>query len=96
MNGQKKIEEIRLQERRLRLEEIRKVRASYEEKYSWESQCKDLVVTMSNMVYAEPSRPKLEEAKTNTRCNALIIVAVVVGFLAAFISILLHRVWIGS
>lgn len=92
----KKIEEIRLQERRLRLEEIRKIRASYEEKYSWESQCKDLVVTMSNMVYAEPSRPKLEEAKTNTRCNALIIVAVVVGFLAAFISILLHRVWIGS
>ena len=36
----------------------------------------------------------MEEVKTNTRWNALIVVAVVVGLLAAFISLLLHRGWI--
>ena len=47
----KKIESIRQKERRLRLKEIRQLRTFYEEKYSWESQCQDLVATMSNMVY---------------------------------------------
>ena len=47
----KKIEAIRQKERRLRLEEIRQLRTFYEEKYSWESQCQDLVATMTNMVY---------------------------------------------
>lgn len=60
------------------------------------SRITSVILIRSSCCLAEPLRPKLEEAKTNTRCNALIIVAVVVGFLAAFISILLHRVWIGS
>ena len=47
----KKIEVIRQKERRLRLDEIQKLRKFYEEKYSWESQCQELVATMSNMVY---------------------------------------------
>ena len=47
----KKIESIRQKERRLRLKEIRQLRTFYEEKYNWESQCQDLVATMSNMVY---------------------------------------------
>ena len=47
----KKIESIRQKERRLRLKEIRQLRTFYEEKYSWESQCQDLVATMTNMVY---------------------------------------------
>ena len=47
----KKIEAIRQKEGRLRLEEILQLRTFYEEKYSWESQCQDLVVTMSNMAY---------------------------------------------
>ena len=48
---EKKIKAIRQKERPLRLKEIRRVRKLYEERYSWESQCQDLVATMSNMVY---------------------------------------------
>ena len=47
----KKIEVIRQKERRLRLDEIQKLRKFYEKKYSWESQCQELVATMSSMVY---------------------------------------------
>ena len=47
----KKIKSIRQKERRLRFEEIRQLRTFYKEKYSWESQCQDLVATMTNMVY---------------------------------------------
>ena len=45
---------------------------------------------------AEPLRPKSEEGKTKTRCNALITVPVVIVLLAVLISFLLHRGWIGS
>ena len=47
----KKIEVIRQKERRLRLKEIRKIRKFYEKKYSWESQCQELLATMTSMVY---------------------------------------------
>ena len=47
----KKIQSTRQKERRLRLKEIRQLRTFYKEKYSWESQCQELVATMSNMVY---------------------------------------------
>ena len=47
----KKIEVIRQKERRLRLDEIQKLRKFYEKKYNWESQCQEFVATMSSMVY---------------------------------------------
>ena len=55
-----------------------------------------MILIRSPCCPAETSRPKLEEVKTNTRWNALIIVAVVVGLLAILISLLLHTGWIGS
>ena len=47
----KKIKSIRQKERQFRFEEIRQLRTFYKEKCNWESQCQDLVATMSNMVY---------------------------------------------
>ena len=50
-----------------------------------------MILIRSPCCLAEPLRPKLEEVKTNTRWNALIMVVVVVGVQVAFISLLLHR-----
>lgn len=47
----KKIEAVRLKPREQRLEEIKKMRTMYEEKYSWEKQCEDLVAKMTSLVY---------------------------------------------
>ena len=42
----KAIRAVRLKDRAERLEEIQRLRTSYQEKYSWEKQCEDLVDTM--------------------------------------------------
>ena len=47
----KKIKAVRNKDRVQRLEEIKKLRKFYEEKYSWEKQCEDLVMKMGSIVY---------------------------------------------
>lgn len=47
----KKIKAVRLTDRAQRLEEIKTMRTMYEETYSWEKQCEDLVVKMTNLVH---------------------------------------------
>lgn len=46
----KKIKAVRNKNRAQRLEEIKKLRTMYEEKYSWEEQCKGLVAKMTSLV----------------------------------------------
>ena len=47
----KKIRAVRQKDRAQRLKEIKNLRTFYEERYSWEQQCEDLVAKMSSMVY---------------------------------------------
>ena len=47
----KKIKAVRNKNRAQRLEEIKKLRAMYEEKYSWEKQCENLVAKMTSLVH---------------------------------------------
>lgn len=47
----KKIKAVRNKDRAQRLEEIKKLRTMYEEKYSWEKQCENLVARMTSLVH---------------------------------------------
>ena len=47
----KKIKAVRNKNRAQRLEEIKKLRTMYEEKYSWEKQCENLVGKMTSLVH---------------------------------------------
>lgn len=47
----KKIKAVRQTDRAQRLEEIKTMRTKYEETYSWEKQCEDLVAKMTSLVY---------------------------------------------
>ena len=51
----KAIAAIQQKSRAQRLEEIQRLRRSYEERFSWERQCKSLVDTMWKMVYGKKS-----------------------------------------
>ncbi|CAH3015365.1 unnamed protein product [Porites evermanni] len=51
----KAIAAIRQKSRAQRLEEIQRLRRSYEERFSWERQCQSLVDTMWKMVYGKKS-----------------------------------------
>ena len=51
----KEIAAIRQKSRAQRLEEIQRLRRSYEERFSWERQCQSLVDTMWKMVYGKKS-----------------------------------------
>ena len=47
----KKIKAVRNKNRAQRLEEIKKLRTMYKEKYSWEKQCENLVARMTSLVH---------------------------------------------
>ena len=49
----KAIKAIRLKDRTERLQEIQRLRKSYEEKFSWEKQCEALVEKMRSLVYGK-------------------------------------------
>ena len=49
----KAIETVRLKDRAKRLQEIRSLRTSYEEKFSWKKQCGALVEKMRSLVYGK-------------------------------------------
>ena len=57
----KAIAAIRQKSRAQRLEEILRLRRSYEERFSWESQCQSLVDTMWKMVYGKKSNLAIEK-----------------------------------
>ena len=49
----KAIEAVRLKDRTKRLQEIQRLRASYEEKFSWKEQCGALIEKMRSLVYGK-------------------------------------------
>ena len=57
----KAIAAIQQKSRAQRLEEIQRLRRSYEERFSWERQCKSLVDTMWKMVYGKKSNLAIEK-----------------------------------
>ena len=57
----KAIDAIRQKPRIQRLEEVQRLRRSYEERFSWERQCQSLVERMWKMVYGKKSNLRIEK-----------------------------------
>jgi len=52
------------------LQECQELRERYADKYSWETQCNDLVEMMQNVVYDQPSSDPLELCAVNDKGNS--------------------------
>ena len=57
----KAVDAVRQKPRKQRLEEVQRLRRSYEERFSWERQCQSLVERMWKMVYGKKSNLAIEK-----------------------------------
>ncbi|CAH3181780.1 unnamed protein product, partial [Porites lobata] len=64
----KAIAAIRQKSRAQRLEEIQRLRRSYDERFSWEKQCQSLVDRMWKMVYGKKSNLPIEKREITSSC----------------------------